>query len=428
MDSFLDRGMLEETMTEEEIRGMLEQECIKVMVHGQTTEMVNIKKLEEQFKQDYGTERVTIPNNDILQHQWKAGFPLHVTSEDVLEEMGQLFREIHKPWEDKLQLEEFKLSADLKALEEGNKTAQQTVKLIMDTFEDKVIMDMPKEALSRKMQREIEEALTDADTEIQKTRILIIFHHMLHDGVERQLLTKNKAAKAKWGALNNRRGQLGENRTAAAVNQALENYQGMSVSGMKTHTYLFDFLEKVNIQLTFHNQRNPNTGRTVTTNEVEQDNVSTYMEQDTLVVNMIESKTTEFKPWAPPLSHMRRSQAAVKHVKDGLLQLIKSFKTFKEMFPDLLEGDMKKIRYIINYMKYCNTLSPGSSTLFPCLIPAARTGCHRTPWSIFSSKVIPSGTSNYSDARKIAKLLLYSRGLRRHQPFACKAEDAVLSP
>ena len=73
-------------------------------------------------------------------------------------------------------------------------------------------------------------------------------------------------AKAKWGAMINRRGQLGENITAAAVNQVLEAYQGMSVMGMRTHTYLSDLLEKLNINLTFRNENNPTTGRVVTTN------------------------------------------------------------------------------------------------------------------------------------------------------------------
>ena len=349
LESFLSRGMLEGSMTEEEITVMKEQECIEVTVHGKSSEMVSIKKLEERFNEDYGSERVTVPNNDILQHQWKAGFPLHVTSEDVMEEMKKLHREACKPWEEKIKMEEDKLTDELKALEETGQTAQETVIHIMDIFEDKVIIDMPNNVLKRKMQREIGEALTEGDLAVQKSRILGDFQHILHDGVERQLLTKNKVAKVKWGAMLNRRGQLGENRTAAAVNQVLEDYQGMSVMGMKTHTYLYDLLEKLNINLSFRNEKNPTTGRVVTTNEVEQDNISTFMEQNKLVVNIIESKTTEFKPWAPTLSQARRSQAAVKHAKDGMLQLIKDVKTFKEMFPDIPEADMKKIRYQIAY-------------------------------------------------------------------------------
>ena len=87
----------------------------------------------------------------------------------------------------------------------------------------------------------------------------------------------------------------------------------------------------------------------MTTTKVEQDNVSTFMEQNKLVVNIIESKTTEFKPWAPTPNQARRSQAAVKHAKDGMLQLVKDVKTFKEMFPDIPEADMNKIRYQIAY-------------------------------------------------------------------------------
>ena len=125
VESFFSRGMLEGSMTVEEIRVMKEQECIEVTVHGRTTEMVSIMKLEERFKGDYGSERVTVPNNDILQHQSKAGFPLHVTSEDVMEEMKKLHREACKPWEDKIQLEDDKLTDDLKALQETKKLSQK---------------------------------------------------------------------------------------------------------------------------------------------------------------------------------------------------------------------------------------------------------------------------------------------------------------
>ena len=347
VECFLSRGMLQCSMTEEEIRVMKEQECIEVAVHGKTTEMISIKKLEERFKDDYGSERVTVPNNDILQHQWKAGFPLHVTSEDVMEELKNLHREACKHLEEKIQMEEHKLTDELMALKETRHTAEETVGCIMTMFKDKVIIEMPNEVLERKMQREIKEALTEGDPTVQKSRILVNFQHILHDGVERQLMTTNKVAKAKWGAMNNRRGQLGENRTAAAVNQVLEAYQGMSVMGMKTHTYLCDFLEKLNINLSYRNVRSSTTGKVLKTNEVEQDNISTFMEQDKLVVNFIESKTTEYKPWAPTLNQARRSQAAVKHAKDGMLQLIKGFKTFKEMFPDISEADIKDIRYCI---------------------------------------------------------------------------------
>ena len=95
--------------------------------------------------------------------------------------------------------------------------------------------------------------------------------------------------------------------------------------GMRTHIYLCDFLENLNINLTFRDENNPSTGRVVKTNKVEQENISNFMKQNKLVVNIIESKKTECKPRAPTLSQARRSQAAVKHARYGMIQLIMDF-------------------------------------------------------------------------------------------------------
>jgi hypothetical protein len=62
--------------------------------------------------------------------------------------------------------------------------------------------------------------------------------------------------------------------------------------GMKTHTYLYHFLENMKIKLTYHNTLKKS-------NEVEHDHISAWLEQDTLVITMIESKTREIKPWLP---------------------------------------------------------------------------------------------------------------------------------
>ena len=84
----------------------------------------------------------------------------------------------------------------------------------------------------------------------------------------------------------------------------------------------------------------------MTTNEVEHDNISSWLEEEALVLNMIQVKTTSrnAKPWAPALSQARREKAAVNHVKQGLLQIEKDFRTFQELFPDFLESAMKMIR------------------------------------------------------------------------------------
>ena len=330
-------------MTDEEVKTLRSQEVIEVTVHGQTTEKLSIEGLEEKFLKDSGGTRITVPNNDMLQHQLRAKFPLTVTSEDVLLELTELFRSIYNPKDAQIQQNEVTLDSELKVLLEGSQSEQTTTDKIVKLFEDVVILEKPNKTLKARMNREIHEALKKRE-DVRKTTILNTMRNILRNGAEQKAILKNKTVRAKWGAVNNRRGQLGENRTAAAVNQVLEDYQGMSVMGMKTHTHLHNILEKLNIQLTHINTKNHVTGKIVTTNEVEHDNISSWLEEDTLVLNMIQVKTTEAKPWAPAVSQARREQAAVNHAKQGLLQVEKDFHTFKELFPELLMSSMIMIR------------------------------------------------------------------------------------
>ena len=73
------------------------------------------------------------------------------------------------------------------------------------------------------------------------------------------------------------------------------------------------------------------------------DHISTWLEEDALVVNLVQCKTMEVKPWAPP-DQARRGEAALEHAKHGLLQILKDTLTFKELLPDVLMTNMKKIR------------------------------------------------------------------------------------
>ena len=99
---------------------------------------------------------------------------------------------------------------------------------------------------------------------------------------------------------------------------------------------MYKVLEKMNIQLTYQNTVNK-------TNEVEHDLTATWLEQDTLVVTMIESKIKEYKPWADQIAN---AEAAIKHAKFALKQLHKDFLTFKEIFPDIPDTMIGKIRYL----------------------------------------------------------------------------------
>ena len=114
-------------------------------------------------------------------------------------------------------------------------------------------------------------------------------------------------------------------------------------SDLGPDTFLRGVLSKLGIQLTHKNTRDPVTGRLQKTDEVEHDMITTWLEKDKLVVNMFETKTSECRPWALA-DQGKKTQAAVTHAKDALKQIVKGLVTFKELFPDVLEEDMKKIR------------------------------------------------------------------------------------
>ena len=340
IDSYLAKGMMKNTKTDQEIQLMRDNECIEVTVQGNNKEMVSIQGLENKF-QAQGQIRVAIPSTDIL--QWKANFPLHETSESFLAQLTSEYKVMFKQGEDKIKQEETKMDEELNAMQ-GSQTAEVTTINLVNLLQDAVILTSPvspDSPVRRKMQREIGDALKDKDRTIQKTRILEVLRSILHDGIDNKLRSSNKA---KWGGLTNRRGQIGENKTVAAVNQALEGFLGMSVMGMKTHTYLRTFLDKLNIQLTYHNTMDPVTGRVKKTEEVEHDHISTWLKEDEITVTMIESKTREVKPWASAADQAEIAQAAIKHAINALNQLQKDFVTFKEIFPDISKTMMEKIR------------------------------------------------------------------------------------
>ena len=145
-----------------------------------------------------------------------------------------------------------------------------------------------------------------------------------------------------WGMFINRRGQIGENKAMAAMNNAVRNFGGISVLGMKTFSYLQQFLESLNINLTYKNTTNE-AGQVVF-HEVEHDGILTWMEEDAVVLNVIQSKTNQLR-YLDEASQDERTQAAVKHGVEALKQVWKDFKTFKEIFLDLSSEELHKIRY-----------------------------------------------------------------------------------
>ena len=139
------------------------------------------------------------------------------------------------------------------------------------------------------------------------------------------------------------RGQIGENMVMAAMNQVLEGFLGMSVMGMKTHTYLYDFLDRLNIELTHRNTMDHETGRL---QHVGHDHISTWLEEDTLVVNFVAPKIIEMKPWSPD-DQVTRGKNAGEKAKQAIQQLNIDFHTFIEVFPDISQARMNKIRLVV---------------------------------------------------------------------------------
>ena len=343
VDSFLANKMTEDTMTAEEADTMRTEKVITVRIHGQTTEDLTIEDLERKTATETNSKRITVPSTDILQHQQKSGFPLHFTCKDAESELKEEFRNIVEPREKELQRKDETIETQIINMNKFKQNVDETTKNLIEEVESIVVFGESNQTITKKLMREIKSALLIKHPQVQKLEVLKVLRGTLEKGAEHQMFLNNKAAKAKWGALNNRRGLLGENRTVTAMNHVLGGFQGMSVMGMKTHTYLYDFLKKLGIQLTYHNTQDPNTGRFRKINEVEHDHLATWLEEEHLVINFIQSKTAEIKPWDPP-DKERRGQAALEHAKHGLLQIAKDVCTFKELFPDVLESTMNKIR------------------------------------------------------------------------------------
>ena len=186
---------------------------------------------------------------------------------------------------------------------------------------------------------------SEADLAGQKTRIKEAIQGIVLAEAEKEVLLKNQALRLRWGAVKNRTRNIKENRTATAVSQALEEFLGMTVTNSKISQ---GFLEQLGIHLdpemTHQDTTDPVTGERLKTDEGEIGHISSWVDQDKLVINIIEVKTSDVKPWAPEKDQKRRAEAAVCQAMDGLEQIVKDVKTFKMMFPDIAANDWEKLR------------------------------------------------------------------------------------
>ena len=204
VDSLLRNKIMDASMTEEEVNVLRKQEAIEVTVHGQTTQDSSIETLEEKLRAEQGCRRIVVPSTDILNH--KANFPLDITHQEAMEDLSEKFNKLTVPKESKLLTKEADIEVELNKHKERQQSAVETSINIAKIVGTSVIPNPPNISLTRRMEREIKEALLDTDSAVHMSLIIQVLKNLLHEGAKLQL---QKANKAKWGAMNNRRGQIG---------------------------------------------------------------------------------------------------------------------------------------------------------------------------------------------------------------------------
>jgi len=116
------------------------------------------------------------------------------------------------------------------------------------------------------------------------------------------------------------------------MNIAVNGFRGITATGLKTFSYLQHFLESLNKDLTYKNTTIA-AGK-IEFHEVEHDGILTFPDEDVLVLNLIQSKTSKLR-YLEEASQEERRQAAIIHAVEAFKQLFKDLITFKQIFPDM---------------------------------------------------------------------------------------------
>ena len=150
-------------MDEEEAEALRTKECIEVTVHGQTTEMFSINKLEKKFQAEHGSRRIVVPSTDILHHKARSGFPLDVTHQEAMEDLMKEFNKIYKPREDMLRQEEAQIQKQINFVKQGNLKVEEAKENIIKRTKSIVVIGPPNKMVQRKLEQEIGAALGQSD-------------------------------------------------------------------------------------------------------------------------------------------------------------------------------------------------------------------------------------------------------------------------
>ena len=253
---------------------------------------------------------------------------------ELLDGLTKSFRDIVDPIvKERLMKEDIKIEEELEKLGEQSQSVEATLANLLAHFDNLVIMEVPNQDMRKRLKRDIGEVVIGGGNRVElKTKLTTILTSVLGEALEYELLVRNRKAAGAWEIVNNQMGKIGEVNLSKAVNQLMNQFLGMTV--MKSHlTPSAELLNELNLEKEGENSADSQTGKK------EHGLIFTWLEEDVLVINMVQTRMLEEKPW-----RMENQETATEEVKCCLNQLLRDLKAFKKLFPDFTDIDMKSIR------------------------------------------------------------------------------------
>ena len=325
LDRVIEHDMFVNGKSAGEITEMRETESIEVLEGGKM-EKFSLEKFEIKFEAENGGRRILFPSN-------KPDFTLKGT--ELLEGLAKSFGDIvEQIVRERLVKGESRLEEELEKL--GKQSVDATIANLVAYYENVVIVDALNPDTRKKLKRDIGEAVIGGGNKVElKMKLSKILASAISESVDSELLVRNRKAAGAWEIVNNQRGKVGENIVSMAVNQLMVQFLGMTVVGLRSHPCpLAEILNGLNLEMGGENSQ---------AGKKERGLIFTWLEEDVLVINMVQTTMLKQKPWRLEYQE-KKQQTAADEVQGCLNQLLRDLKTFKELFPDITDIDMKSIR------------------------------------------------------------------------------------
>ena len=328
LDRVIEHDMFVNGKSAGEITEMRETKSIEVIIEGGKMEKFSLEEFEIKFEAENGGRRILFPSNP-------PDFTLKGT--ELLEGLTKSFGDnVDQIVRERLMKGESKLEEALEKLEKQSESVDATIANLVAYFENVVIVDALNPDMTKNLKREIGEAVIGGGNKVElKMKLSKILASAISESVDSELLVRNRKAAGAWEIVNNQRGKVGENIVSMAVNQLMVQFLGMTVVGLRSHPCpLAEILNGLNLEMGGENSQ---------AGKKERGLIFTWLEEDVLVINMVQTTMLKQKPWRLEYQE-KKQQTAADEVQGCLNQLLRDLKTFKELFPDITDIDMKSIR------------------------------------------------------------------------------------